>query len=101
MAEDVQCPYCQKWQEINHDDGYGYEEDEAHEQQCGDCDKNFIYHTSIHFYYEAIQADCLNGAEHQYKPTTTYPKEYTEMRCVDCEQRRPCTEEELKKVLAN
>jgi len=31
---DVTCPYCRDEQEINHDDGYGYEEDKEHEQDC-------------------------------------------------------------------
>jgi hypothetical protein len=29
MNEDVKCPYCGKYQEIDHDDGYG----------CEDCGK--------------------------------------------------------------
>ena len=34
MREDVKCPYCGKWLEIDHDDDdeYGYDEDEVHEQ---------------------------------------------------------------------
>ena len=50
---DVECPYCKSAQEINHDDGYGYEEDETHEQQCGDCGEYFAFTTSILFLYEA------------------------------------------------
>lgn len=50
---DVKCPYCDEWQEINHDDGYGYRDDLLHEQHCGDCDNVFDYETTIKFYYEA------------------------------------------------
>lgn len=54
--EDVRCPYCNRWQEINHDDGYGYEEDQAHMQECADCGKVFIFTTSISFDYHAEKA---------------------------------------------
>ena len=53
MNEDVRCPYCNKQQEIVHDDGYGYAEDILHEQHCGDCDNVFDYETTITFSYEA------------------------------------------------
>ena len=32
--KDVDCPYCKAEQDINHDDGYGYEEDGMYEQEC-------------------------------------------------------------------
>ena len=41
--KDVECPYCGTGQEINHDDGYGYEEDDPHEQSCPHCDKTFVF----------------------------------------------------------
>lgn len=47
---DVTCPYCGEEQEINHDDGYGYEEDEAHEQDCL-CGKTFRFNTRISYNY--------------------------------------------------
>ncbi len=56
LKDDVQCPYCNEWQKICHDDGYGYSEDEVHEQQCNDCKMNFVYTTSTRFHYEAKQA---------------------------------------------
>jgi len=28
MEADAECPYCEKWNEISHDDGYGYAEGE-------------------------------------------------------------------------
>jgi glutaredoxin len=34
MYYDIECPYCEKQQEIDHDDGYGYDEDQAHKQTC-------------------------------------------------------------------
>jgi hypothetical protein len=94
---DVRCPYCKAGLEINHDDGYGYEEGVKHDQQCGKCGKLFIFETSISFNYEVSKADCLNDGEHDYTPTETYPKEYTQMICKICDTRRNPTEEERVK----
>ncbi len=89
MSDDVKCPYCGKYQEINHDDGYGYKEDELHQQQCGNCDKYFVFTTSISFYYEAEKADCLNDdGEHDFHPTSTYPKCCTRLRCSMCDEEK-------------
>jgi len=98
---DIECPYCGTEQEINHDDGYGYEEDETHEQQCVSCDKSFAFTTSISFCYEANKADCLNGGKHKYKPTRTVPREYTKMRCTDCGLERKPTNIEMKEILSS
>lgn len=97
--KDVECPYCGEDQEINHDDGYGYEEDEVYQQECRNCHKTFTFTTSISFYYEAAKADCLNGAEHKYEQTHTHPKKCTRMRCVDCDDERPPTEKEWKELV--
>lgn len=96
---DVNCPYCDAEQDINHDDGVGYEENVRHEQQCNACGKTFTYTTSISFYYEAEKADCLNGGEHDFHPTTTYPKEFTMMECSMCDESRKPNEEEMRKIL--
>ncbi len=99
MNDDIICPYCNAEQEINHDDGYGFTEDEKYQQDCIVCEKIFTYTTSIIYYYDAKEADCLNGAKHDFKPTHTYPKEYTKMRCSMCDEERRPTEEELKEIL--
>ena len=54
---DVQCPYCGQWQDICHDDGYGYEEDTDHHQECDLCGKRFRYRTSICFMYKAYPVE--------------------------------------------
>lgn len=95
---DINCPYCNAEQEINHDDGYGYEEDRMHEQQCSECDKYFTFTTSISYYYSPEKADCLNDGDHTFKATTTWPKECTKMQCVTCEKTRQPTEEEWKEI---
>jgi hypothetical protein len=94
---DVECPYCGQNQEINHDDGYGYEEGVKHEQECSNCEKTFVFETSITFLYDAAKAPCLNDGEHEYKPTCTIPKEYTRMRCIYCGSERALTEVERVK----
>jgi len=99
MQNDIECPYCGAEQNINHDDGYGYEEDKLHEQECPECDKIFTFSTSISFYYEAYKADCLNGAPHNFEPTATWPKEFTMMACTTCDERRKPTDEEMKGIL--
>jgi hypothetical protein len=91
--EDVECPYCELSQEINHDDGYGYEEGKVYEQNCN-CGKTFIYTTEITYYHEAKKADCKNGSEHEFKPETTYPKCFTKMSCTMCDENREPTDEE-------
>jgi hypothetical protein len=83
---DVNCPYCGVNLEINQDHGYGYEEDRKHEQQCRKCEKVFVYTTSIHIYHEAEVAPCLNGADHDMKPVTHYPRIFPDWkRCSCCE----------------
>lgn len=85
MINDVECPYCGAGQEINHDDGYGYEEGEIFNQECGSCGKTFAYTTSISFYYKASKADCLNGGEHDFKPVVHFPRYWPDWaRCSDC-----------------
>ena len=91
---DIECPYCGKELEINHDDGFGYEEGVNHEMECGGCEKNFVFETSISFYYEARKADCLNGKEHKLRLSSTCPNVFSNMMCCDCDYRRDLTEDE-------
>ena len=82
---DISCPYCGENQEINHDDGYGYDEDEIHNQECGSCENTFAYTTSILFLYEAHKADCLNDGKHDWTPMKIYPEHWPNARrCLDC-----------------
>lgn len=100
MIDDIKCPYCGAEQEINHDDGYGYEEGIYHKQECGECEKVFTFTTSIIYYYESFKADCLNGAKHNHKPSKTYPLRFTKMKCVDCEDERQPSSTEMAKILS-
>tara|TARA_R110002094_G_scaffold157781_2_gene144061 strand:- start:22566 stop:22766 length:201 start_codon:yes stop_codon:yes gene_type:complete len=54
MWSDIDCPHCNKGNEINHDDGYGYGEDDIYNQRCSSCGERFHYKTIISFYYEAV-----------------------------------------------
>jgi hypothetical protein len=87
--KDVKCPYCDADQEINHDDGYGYSEDGEYQQQCSECDKYFVYTTSISFYYDVRQADCLNDGEHIWEKTKTFPPECSRLKCKTCGEEKP------------
>jgi len=76
---DVKCPYCEHEQEINHDDGYGYEEDKYYEQHCRSCDKEFKFTTSISFSY---QVECQEG-DHDIEPFgDKWPNMY---QCTKCD----------------
>lgn len=97
--KDLECPYCGFCQDVNHDDGFGYEENVKHQMCCENCDKEFVFTTSISYDYEPEKADCLNGAEHDWKPTITFPKEYTKMYCKMCDEHRCMTTKERKLIL--
>ena len=94
---DIECPYCEKELDINHDDGFGYEEGVKHQMECPHCEKSFVFETSISFYYEPEKADCLNDGKHDYKMTTTAPKEFSQMECTMCGGRRELTDNERTK----
>jgi DNA-directed RNA polymerase subunit RPC12/RpoP len=93
---DLECPYCGKEHDVCHDDGFGYDEGVKHEMWCDGCDKNFIFETSISFYYEAYSAECLNDDNHKFEMTHTQPSEYSMKECVDCGKRVSPTKEELE-----
>ena len=88
---DIECPYCDAPNEVCHDDGQGYEEGKAHEMQCCECKKYFVFHTSVSFYYSPEKADCLNGTPHRYSEWRRLwdNKAFAEMlenrRCRDCD----------------
>jgi len=93
---DLECPYCGEGLEVNHDDGDGYAEDENHQMECSYCEKQFVFQTSISYYYEPAKADCLNEGEHDWKITLTYPKEFSKMRCSMCAYEKELTDNERK-----
>jgi Zn finger protein HypA/HybF involved in hydrogenase expression len=86
---DINCPYCDAELNINHDDGFGCNEDEIYQQECSNCEKTFCYTTKITFNYFPFKADCLNGENHKYEKTHTCPVEYTKLRCSVCGDEKP------------
>ena len=98
VKKDIRCPYCDVWNYINHDDGYGYEENEKYNQECLSCNKTFIYTTMISFDYEVEKAPCLNEeSEHLWELEDAYPKYFSNMICKYCgEDRRPTKEERVQ-----
>ena len=91
---DLECPYCEAEQEVCHDDGFGYEEDQRHEMECSECEKSFVFTTSISYFYCPEKADCLNGGDHVVEMSATYPREYSMMCCRDCDyERKPRADE--------
>ena len=76
---DINCPYCGFDQEINHDDGYGYNEDESFEQECVSCDKTFKFTVHISFLYSAY----CQPEDHKMEPCgDRWPKLW---ECTVCE----------------
>ena len=93
--KDIECPYCEEWNEINHDAGFGYAEGVKHQMECDSCSKTFVFETSISFHYDPEKADCLNvGGEHVWKLQRVYPKCFSKMECIGCGEERELTEEE-------
>lgn len=81
---DVKCPYCGTDQEINHDDGYGYGEGEAYDQDCVSCDKTFKFTTSISFSYSV---QCQEDGHEMVPFGDKWPRMYGCTRCDFCERR--------------
>lgn len=80
------CPYCKEEVEINHDDGYGYDENEIHTQECSKCGKTFAYTTMISIDHDTKQAPCQNGDEHDLHPIEGCREEFFKgrSRCSWC-----------------
>jgi hypothetical protein len=90
---DIQCPYCNTGQEICHDEGYGYEEDTTHEQECHECGRYFNFTTYISFHYTAHCQGDHDMGEWEPIPVDEYFKARRECLRENCEhyefQRNP------------
>ncbi len=75
------CPYCDK--DLNDPDD-AYNPGELYEKQCRYCEKIFIFEIDYIKTYHCKQADCLNGAEHDFKKTKTFPERFAKLRCTMC-----------------
>ena len=87
---EIECPYCEGENKVDHDGGEGYTEDKAHEMECDHCKKNFVFHTQISLYYSPKKADCLNGSPHKFRQWSklwfnSKLQEIQGRKCIDCE----------------
>lgn len=83
---DIECPYCMAEFDIDHDDGHGTQEGTTYEEQCPECEKYFVFYTSISWSYEGHKADCLNGSEHNLEKMNIHPNFWPDaVRCKDCD----------------
>ena len=57
MRNDLECPYCGAGNEVCHDDGFGFEEDQFHEIECANCERVFYFTTSVSYHYFAHKHD--------------------------------------------
>jgi hypothetical protein len=96
---DLECPYCEKELEVFHDGDNGYNEGDTNEMECHHCGKTFVFSTSIIFHYSPSKADCLNGANHDWQPSQTFPREFSVMRCTMCNDERKPTTEEMNEIM--
>lgn len=79
---DVNCPYCGAPVEIG---DMGQDENEIYDYKCPKCEKIFAYTVTYSIDCYAHKADCLNGADHNFKPYPTYPAYFPERKiCKDC-----------------
>jgi hypothetical protein len=83
---DVKCPYCGEYNEICHDDGYGYDEDKEYEQECSHCEKTFVFTTQISFWHNVY---CQDG-DHDLKQSRS--ERYLE--CTKCDYVKMIEEKE-------
>lgn len=79
MSE-VNCPYCGHEQEINHDDGYGYDEGKMYEQECASCGNEFNFNTRIELSYDVF---CKNGDHNLERIKVRFDRDYFE--CSKCD----------------
>lgn len=90
IPRDVSCPYCGYEQDINHDDGYGREEGELHQQECERCFQIFGFYTYVSFSYETQKTPCLNDAPHDWGEWAIRDLGYLNLTKYSRSMRRQC-----------
>jgi hypothetical protein len=91
--DEVECPYCDKSFEVQHDDGQHYSDGESESDYCPHCDKQVMIYSSCSWYHEASKADCLNDiSDHNWSewskhhPTDDFTKWFATRYCQDCNE---------------
>ena len=83
--ESVECPYCEEYVDIDPSSYEHYENEQEYE--CPNCSKNFEVYAEPTINYSVVgKADCLNGADHKWKPRVGIPSLHFrgKYRCEDC-----------------
>ena len=94
MSYNVKCPYCKEEFEV---DSVEYREliliEENFTVDCPHCDKVVIVEPHVTITLPGKECKC-QLENHEWIPTVTLPKCFTEMECIHCGARRPLTDEE-------
>lgn len=72
IMKDLQCPYCDTYQEPPDE---CHEQDVPHECECEKCGMIFIFYVDYYPSYRENKAPCLNDGDHKYEITN---------RCIYC-----------------
>ena len=96
--DEIECPYCETEFELDCSGDAYNDQDGYDEAECPNCGKHFMVTTTWMPHREASKADCLNGAPHQMKSSYTVPREYSKMKCKNCDHQRPCTPKEIERI---
>lgn len=94
--KDLDCPYCDHRFDYT---GDPMGDEEETEQECPECFKYFVVTSSLTINYNTHKAPCLNGAPHDLKMSTTYPREFSKLRCTYCSHYEKPTKEQMEELL--
>ena len=91
MRDEIECPYCHEFFEVNTDDGAHYSDGESESDYCPNCEKQIMIYSSCSWWSEASKADCLNDiAPHlwsdwtKHHPVKEYTKWFATRYCQTC-----------------
>lgn len=88
--KEITCPYCEHEYDLCHDDGAFYNQDGVEVEECPNCEKSFLVHSSVSWYFEAEKAECLNDGNHKWKKEygVMYPELANREVCEVCDTKR-------------
>jgi len=89
MRNDLQCPYCGVWMDVDY--SRGQEECIIYDKDCPGCGKTFLYDITIYFSHNVWKAPCQNGGEHDWE---FEHRHHSRMKCAVCGDTRELTEKE-------
>lgn len=78
-SDDVQCPYCEKYFDV---DTCEQEPDNWFEEYCPHCGKGVFVQVEYYPSFSIEKAPCLNGGEHEwYNVTSSFHGKYSQCNC--------------------